>query len=159
MEKEAEHKIPGNVNQGANVRKLRQIMGMKQETLAEMLQTTQRVISRIEQRKVIADDTLEKIANALNVSPKIIQELEENPFSLIIENNTFKDGSYMGNGVGNAGVIENDQVQNNHNNQQIHPLDKIVEMNKETTALYERMLTVEKEKTALLEQLLKEKNG
>lgn len=147
MEKEAEHKIPGNVNQGANVRKLRQIMGMKQETLAEMLQTTQRVISRIEQRKVIADDTLEKIANALNVSPKIIQELEENPFSLIIENNTFKDGSYMGNG----GVVEN--------NQQIHPLDKIVEMNKETTALYERMLTVEKEKTALLEQLLKEKNG
>lgn len=147
MEKEAEHKIPGNVNQGANVRKLRQIMGMKQETLAEMLQTTQRVISRIEQRKVIADDTLEKIANALNVSPKIIQELEENPFSLIIENNTFKDGSYMGNG----GMIEN--------NQQIHPLDKIVEMNKETTALYERMLTVEKEKTALLEQLLKEKNG
>lgn len=147
MEKEAEHKIPGNVNQGANVRKLRQIMGMKQETLAEMLQTTQRVISRIEQRKVIADDTLEKIANALNVSPKIIQELEENPFSLIIENNTFKDGSYMGNG----GMIEN--------NQQIHPLDKIVEMNKETTALYERMLTVEKEKTALLEQLLREKNG
>lgn len=147
MEKEAEHKIPGNVNQGANVRKLRQIMGMKQETLAEMLQTTQRVISRIEQRKVIADDTLEKIANALNVSPKIIQELEENPFSLIIENNTFKDGSYMGNG----GVVEN--------NQQIHPLDKIVEMNKETTTLYERMLTIEKEKTALLEQLLKEKNG
>lgn len=146
MEKEAEHKIPGNVNQGANVRKLRQIMGMKQETLAEMLQTTQRVISRIEQRKVIADDTLEKIANALNVSPKIIQELEENPLSLIIENNTFKDGSYMGNG----GMIEN--------NQQIHSLDKIVEMNKETTALYERMLTIEKEKTALLEQLLRKKN-
>lgn len=154
MEKEVGHKISGNVSQGANVRRLRQIMGIKQEALAEMLQMTQRGISRIEQRKEIAEDTLEKIANALNVPSRIIKELEENPLSLIVENNTFEGGSYsMGNDFVNVnhGVMKHQEV--------VHPLDKIVEMSKETTALYERMLAVEKEKVALLEQMQKEKKG
>lgn len=34
----------------------------------------------------------------------------------------------------------------------IHPLDKIVELNKQTSELYERMLALEKEKSALLKQ-------
>lgn len=151
MEREEECRIVRNVHQGANVRKIRQLLGMKQESLAEMLGTTQQVLSRIEQRKVIADTTLIKIAGILNVSPKIIQGLEENPLSVIIENNTFEGGSSNY----NTGIIENDQ--NNENNQQIHPLDKVLELSKETNALYERMLTLEKEKSELLERLLKEK--
>ena len=53
----------------------------------------------------------------------------------------------------NTGIIENDQ----YNQNTIHPLDKIMELNKQATDLFERMLAVEKEKSALLEQLLKEK--
>lgn len=149
MEKEAEQRITRNVNQGANIQRLRQILGIKQETLAEKLGIDQSGVSRLESRRVIENDTLLKIANIFNVSPKIIQELQENPLSVVIENNTFENGSY------NAGIIEKDE--NHHNN--IHPLEKIAELNKQTSELYERMLALEKEKSALLEQLLKEKQG
>lgn len=147
MEKEIEEKAPKNVHQGSNVRKLRNIMGVKQSSLAKDLGTTQQMVSRIESQRVIEKDTLIQIANILNVSPKIIEELDENPLSVIIENNNFESGSY------NTGIISNDQ----YNQNTIHPLEKIMELNKQATDLFERMLAVEKEKSALLEQLLKEK--
>ena len=147
MEKETEEKIQKNVHQGSNVRKLRNIMGIKQSSLAKDLGTTQQAVSRIESQRVIEKDTLIQIANILNISPKIIEELDENPLSVIIENNNFERGSY------NTGIISNDQ----YNQNTIHPLEKIMELNKQATDLFERMLAVEKEKSALLEQLLKEK--
>lgn len=146
MEMETENIKTKNVNQGANVRKLRQIMGMKQDTMAELLNTNQQTVSRIEQKKILDEDTIAQIANILHVSPKIIQELEENANSIVIENNTFQAGS------SNVGVVESqrDNIVN-------HPIDKIMELSKEHASLYERMLAIEKEKVALLEQLLKEK--
>ncbi|WP_293713093.1 helix-turn-helix transcriptional regulator [uncultured Parabacteroides sp.] len=149
MEKDAELKRTKNVNEGANVRKLRQILGIKQSAFAEKLGIDQSAVSRLESRRVIEEDMLLKIANIFNVSPKIIQELEENPLSVVVENNTFESGSY------NYGGTINDE---NHQHI-IHPLEKIVELNKQTSDLYERMLALEKEKSALLEQLLKEKQG
>ena len=147
MERETEEKTGKNVHQGANVRRLRNIMGVKQSSLAEMLGTTQQKVSRIESQRVIEQNMLIQIANILHVSPKIIEELDENPLSVVIENNNFESGSY------NTGIIESDQ----YNQNTIHPLDKIMELNKQATDLFERMLAVEKEKSALLEQLLKEK--
>lgn len=151
MEKEIEEKAPKNVHQGSNVRKLRNIMGIKQSSLAERLGTTQQKVSRIESQRVIEKDTLIQIANILNVSPKIIEELDENPLSIVIENNHFETGYGS---IGNLGIIQNDQ---NNENTINNPLDKIMELNKQATDLFERMLAVEKEKSALLEQLLKEK--
>ena len=147
MERETEEKTGKNVHRGANVRRLRNIMGVKQSSLAEMLGTTQQKVSRTESQRVIEQNMLIQIANILHVSPKIIEELDENPLSVVIENNNFESGSY------NTGIIENDQ----YNQNTIHPLDKIMELNKQATDLFERMLAVEKEKSALLEQLLKEK--
>lgn len=89
MEKETEEKIQKNVHQGSNVRKLHNIMGIKQSSLAKDLGTTQQAVSRIESQRVIEKDTLIQIANILNISPKIIEELDENPLSVIIENNNF----------------------------------------------------------------------
>ena len=145
MERETEEKTGKNVHQGANVRRLRNIMGVKQSSLAEMLGTTQQKVSRIEK------DTLLQIANILNVSPKIIEELDENPLSIVIENNNFETGYGS---ISNTAIIQNDQ---NNENTINNPLDKIMELNKQTTDLFERMLAVEKEKSALLEQLLKKK--
>lgn len=76
-----------------------------------------------------------------------IQNLEENPTSIVIENNTFQSGS------SNVGVVEQDHNIEN----QIHPVDQLMALNKEKSSLYERMLAIEKEKNALLEKLLKEK--
>lgn len=137
----------GNVHQGANVRKFRQLIGMKQEALADLLGINQQSVSRIEQKRVIEEDLLVKIANILHISPEIIQKLEENPTSIVIENNTFQTGS------SNVGVVEQDHNIEN----QIHPVDQLMELNKEQASLYERMLALEKEKNALLEKLLKEK--
>ena len=136
----------GNVHQGANIRKFRQLIGMKQEVLADLLGINQQSESRIEQKRVIEEDLLVKIANILHISPEIIQKLEENPTSIVIENNTFQTGS------SNVGVVE--QQRDNIVN---HPVDQLMELNKEQASLYERMLALEKEKNALLEKLLKEK--
>lgn len=128
---EMEPKRSKYVNQGANVRTLRNILGIKQETLAEELGTTQQAVSYLEQRPVLKKDMLVKIAQVLNVPVKIIEELEENPLSVVIENNHFENGSYIGNGVGNTGVIENDQIQTKHNEPHIYPLDKVTELSNE----------------------------
>ena len=136
-----------NVHQGANVRKLRQLVGMKQTTFGEMLGMNQQSVSRLEQKRVLEEDTLFKVANILHVAPDIIRNLEENPTSIVIENNTFQTGS------SNVGVVEQDQNIEN----QIHPVNQLMALNKEQASLYERMLTIEKEKNALLEKLLKEK--
>lgn len=108
-------------------------------------------ISRIESQRVIEKDTLLQIANILHVSPKIIEELDENPLSIVIENNNFETGYGS---IINTAIIQNDQ---NNENTINNPLDKIMELNKQSTDLFERMLAVEKEKSALLEELLKEK--
>ena len=151
MERETEEKTGKNVHQGANVRSLRNIMGVTQSSLAAMLGTTQQKVSRIESQRVIEKDTLLQIANILHVSPKIIEELDENPLSIVIENNNFETGYGS---ISNTAIIQNDQ---NNENTINNPLDKIMELNKQATDLFERMLAVEKEKSALLEQLLKEK--
>lgn len=140
---EMENLKESNVHQGTNIRKFRQLLGMKQEVLADLLGVNQQMVSRIEQKRVVEADLLVKIANILHVSPEIIQKLEENPTSIVIENNTFQSGS------SNVGVVENqrDNIVN-------HPVEKIMELTKEQASLYERMLAIEKEKTAFLEKLL-----
>ena len=115
------------------------------------MSNTQQKVSRIESQRVIEKDTLLQIANILHVSPKIIEELDENPLSIVIENNNFETGYGS---ISNTAIIQNDQ---NNENTINNPLDKIMELNKQSTDLFERMLAVEKEKSSLLEQLLKEK--
>lgn len=74
----------------------------------------------------------------------MIWELEKDPVTVIIENNTFEKGN------NNVGYVTGNTITNN-------PIEQILELSKEKTALYERMLELEKEKSALLEQLLKDK--
>lgn len=132
-----------NVHQGANVRRIRRYEGMKQDTLANELGVNQQCISRLEQQPVIKKEYMEKIAAILKVTPEIIENMEETPISVVIENNNFENG-----GIGYIGEV-------NELNQ--HPLGKDHRTNQENTSLYERMLANEKEKAALLEKLLNEK--
>jgi hypothetical protein len=110
------------------------------------MRLSQALISTYEQRKVLNDDVIERFAKALNVAPELIKELEEDPVTYIIENNTFEKGS-----VGNI-ASTNENCGNTYN-----PIEQILELSKEKTVLYERMLELEKEKSALLEQMIKEK--
>jgi transcriptional regulator with XRE-family HTH domain len=131
-----------NTHHGHAIKRLRHAMGIKQDALAIDMGISQGQISAYEQRKDIDDDTIVKFAKALNVAPELIKELEEDPVTVIIENNTFEKGSAAG-------------INTIHNNPD--PVDRIIELAKEKTALYERMLELEKEKNVLLEKLLKER--
>lgn len=137
-----------NTHHGHAIKRIRHTLGIKQEVLADLMGTSQERISNYEQKKELEDKVIDKFAKALNVAPELIKELEEDPVTFIIENNTFEKGS-MANisniSEGNTHTITND------------PIEQILELSKEKTALYERMLELEKEKSALLEQLLKER--
>ena len=118
---------------GRKISRIRELRGMKQETLAEELGISQQAVSKIEQSEKIEDDKLEQIANVLGVSKEGIENFSEEAVFNIM-NNTFQDNS------------------SNNNNYlcTINPVEKIVE-------LYERLLKSEQDKIEYLEKLLKEK--
>ena len=136
-----------NTHHGHAIKRLRHTLGIKQEALAIDLGMTQSMISLYESKKEIEEGMIVKFAKALDVTPELIKDLEEDPLTVIIENNTFE--SKEGN---NIAYLENDNSTNYFN-----PIEQILELNKEKQALYERMLELEKEKSDLLEKLLKEK--
>ena len=122
------------VHHGRNVKRLREMLGIKQEYIANELIMTQQTISKLEQKEEIEDDVLEKVAKVLNVPVDAIKNLnDEATFNIIA--NSYHD---------NASAVN---YQCNFN-----PIDKLVE-------LYERLLTAEKEKVAMLEKLLEEKRN
>ncbi|MBF0651533.1 hypothetical protein IR083_22205 [Dysgonomonas sp. GY75] len=88
------------------------------------------------QKKLIEDDMIEKFARALKIDPQLIKELEEDPVTFIIENNTLDKGNII--------------VGNNIENFNPDPIDRIIGLAKGKTVLYERMPELEKEKSVLL---------
>ncbi|MFI0428659.1 helix-turn-helix domain-containing protein [Mariniflexile sp. HMF6888] len=115
---------------GRKISRIRELRGMKQETLAEKLGISQQSVSNLEQSEKIEDDKLVQIANALGVTKEAIENFSEeavfNYFSNFYDNST---------------------AQVNHNNCTFNPLDKVVE-------LYERLVQAEKDKIEYLEKLL-----
>jgi len=139
---ETQEKPLKNTHHGHAIKRIRHTLGIKQDALAIDLGISQAQISNYEHRKVIDNDMPEKFAKALNVVPEFIKELEEDPVTFIIENNTFEAGNNIG--CDNTVNINN-------------PIEQILELSREKQALYERMLELEKEKSALLEKLLRER--
>ena len=121
---------------GRNISRIREMKGMKQETLAEILGISQQKMSVIENTEELDDVKLNEIANALEVPANAIKEYSDEKMLNII-NSTITDSP----------------IYNNFCN--FNPLDKLVEAYDENKKLYERLLRAEKEKTMYLEQLLK----
>lgn len=118
---------------GHNTKRLREILGMKQETLAEKMGVSQQTVSRIEQTEVLDEKTLTEVATALHIPIESIKNFTEEATYNIVAN-SFHDNSTIG----------------YNNNLNFNPIEKVVE-------LYERMLQIEKEKYAVLEEMLKKK--
>lgn len=125
------------VHQGKNVKRFREMLGMKQDALALAMgdDWNQQKISLLEQREVIDPSILEQVAEVLKINPEAIKNFGEES-AINIFSNTFSD--FKDNASASA---MNYQCTFN-------PLDKVLE-------LYERML---KEKDALIEKLLNERN-
>ncbi|KAA5537554.1 helix-turn-helix domain-containing protein [Paenimyroides baculatum] len=128
---------------GRNISRIREMKGMKQETLAEILGISQQKMSVIENTEELDDAKLNEIAKALDVPANAIKEYSDERMINFVNN--FYDNSLSN----SQGAIFSPS------NCTFNPLDKLVEAYDENKKLYERLLQAEKEKTTYLEQLLK----
>jgi transcriptional regulator with XRE-family HTH domain len=63
------------VHEGRNVKRIREILGIKQEALAVDLGISQQAVSALEQKEELDRKTLEKVAKALKVTSEAIKIL------------------------------------------------------------------------------------
>ena len=130
------------IHQGRNVKRFREMLGVKQEALAFDLGNdwNQKKISMLEQKDVIEDDMLRQISNVLKIPVEAFQNFDEEQAVNIISNtfNIEKDAY-----IGNAKPVFN-----------INPLDELKKLHEEKIALYERMLKEKDEMMARLEKLI-----
>ncbi|MBB1139027.1 MULTISPECIES: helix-turn-helix domain-containing protein [Myroides] len=131
-----EHKV----HQGRNVKRFREMLGIKQEVLAFDLgeDWNQKKISMLEQKEVIDNSLLQQISKVLKVPVEAIENFDSDQVLNIISN-TFHDHS----------------VQNY--NCDINPIETIVQLHNEKIALYERMLKEKEEMMNRLEKLIQSK--
>jgi transcriptional regulator with XRE-family HTH domain len=124
------------VHQGRNIKRFREMLGIKQEVLAYELgeDWSQKKISLLEQKEEVEAGLLSQIAGVLKLPVEAFQNFDEEQAVNIIAN-TFDHGS--------VGYQKNE-------NCSIHPVDKILQLHEEKIALYERML---KEKDEMIERL------
>ena len=128
------------IHQGRNVKRFREMLGIKQEALATELgeDWTQKKVSLLEQKETIEPDLLEQVAKVLKVPVEAIKNFDEEKAVHIISN-TFNDSSIL-NGI--------------NYNPTFNPIDKWVVALEENKKLYERLLQTEREKIELLQKML-----
>ena len=116
------------IHEGRNVKRIREILGIKQDALAFDLGISQQSISSLEQREKIDDKILADVAKILKVSVDAIRGFNDEAGVNYV--NTFHDNSK---GDFNYNCTFN-------------PLDKMVE-------LYEELLKAQREMIMLLERM------
>jgi len=132
------------IHQGRNVKRFREMLGIKQEAFALELgdEWNQRKISLLEQKDIIEPGLLEQVAKALKVPVEAIKNFDEEAAINYI--NTFNDNSTS-------------HVIGNHGTYNFNPIDKWIEVIEENKKLYERLLKEKDEKISLMEKLLDKK--
>jgi transcriptional regulator with XRE-family HTH domain len=134
--------MPKTIHQGHNIKRFREMMGIKQDSLAFDLGEgwNQKKISMLEQKEVIDAGLLQQIADVPKVPEEAIKNFDEETAMMNIQHNY--------EGSNNNGSI---------NNYNFNPIDKLMEAMEEIKRLYEALLKSEREKNALLERLLADK--
>lgn len=129
------------VHLGQNIKRLREMKGIKQEALALELgeDWNQKKISLLESKETIDEALLAQVANALKTTPEVIKNFDEEKAIYNIQNN-------YDNAVNNCS--------GSFNHYQFNPVEKYLEMVDRNTQLYERLLQSEREKVELLEKVL-----
>lgn len=124
------------IHHGKNITRFRQMLGIKQDTLASILgdDWNQIKVSRLEAKEEIEPGILDEVARALKIPAEAIKNFDEEAAIVNIQNNY--EGANSGSGP--LGFIYNCTF---------NPIDKIVE-------LYEALLKSEREKIELLQKML-----
>lgn len=127
---------------GRNIKRIREIQGIKQEALAIELgeDWNQKKISLLEGKETVDAELLAQVAKALHVTPEAIENFDNEAAVNYVSN-------FCDNSVNQGAVFAFGST--------INPIEKWIEALEENKKLYERLLQSEKEKVALLEQMLK----
>lgn len=126
---------PNSPHIGRKIGRIRELRGMKQETLAVELGISQQAVSKIEQSEKIEEELLNQVAKILGVTAEAITSFTEE--AVVNYFNTFNDNS-----TNNGAVYAF--------NSTFNPLDKLLQTLEENKKLYERLLQSEREKLELL---------
>ncbi|SFU20496.1 Helix-turn-helix domain-containing protein [Algoriphagus locisalis] len=134
------------IHHGRNIKRFREMMGIKQEALAFELgeDWSQKKISLLEQKEEIEDGLLRQVAEILKVPAEAIKSFNEEAVFNIISNtynSESKDHSTL--------IASSVNYQPTFN-----PIDKLIETMEENKKLYERLLESENEKLQLLKKML-----
>jgi len=131
------------IHQGRNVKRFREMLGIKQDALAADLgdDWNQQKVSLLEQKQTIDTPLLQQISAILKVPVEAIENFDEEQAINNISCN-FSDYAVNNNGV---------------NIQNINPIEEIKKLHEEKIALYERMLKEKDEMMARLEKLIEKK--
>jgi len=79
-----------SVHLGRNVKRLREILGIKQAFLADRLSLSQQTVFRLESQEELDDDILYKISKVLNVPVEAIKNFNDD-IAVYIISNTFNE--------------------------------------------------------------------
>ncbi len=82
-------KYESNTHHGNNIKRLRRILDLERQELANKMGINQRTLFDIENKEKLEDKTLEKAAQALGIPVEMIKKLENDGVYNIITNNTF----------------------------------------------------------------------
>ncbi|MDE5437280.1 helix-turn-helix domain-containing protein [Elizabethkingia meningoseptica] len=144
-----EHKI----HQGRNVKRFREMLGIKQEALAFDLgdDWNQKKVSLLEQKEIIEDPLLKRISEVLKIPVEAFQNFDEEQAVNIIANTvtTVNDNA--------TGQVFQINPTINTSEKWMEALEEIKKLNEEKIALYERMLKEKDDMMARLEKLMDKK--
>ncbi len=129
------------VHQGRNVKRFREMLGIKQDALAADLgeDWNQQKISLLEQKETIDPPLLQQISAALKIPVEAFQNFDEEQAVNVIAN-TYSFQDFKDNAVASGFSYQ----------PSFNPIDKMVE-------LYERMIQQQKEMIEKLERLIEGK--
>jgi len=128
------------IHEGRNVKRFREMLGMKQEALAFELgdDWSQKKVSLLEQKETIDREILQQVSAVLKIPVDVFENMDEEQAVNVISN-TFNDEAF----IGNANSTFN-----------IDPVEKILQLHEEKMALYERMLKEKDEMMMNMEKMM-----
>ena len=130
------------IHQGRNVKRFREMLSIKQESLAYDLgeDWNQKKISILEQKDVIEESLLKQISAVLKIPVEAFQNFDEEQAVNVISN------TFTSNDTSTLNAV--------NPNCTFNPIDKIVQLYDDKIALYERMLKEKDEMMMRLEKLI-----
>lgn len=129
-------KYTSSIHLGRKIERVRQLRGMTQAELGDLLGITKQAVSKMEQTEKIDTERLSEIASALGVTAEGLKHFNEE--TILCNTNSFYENCVVNNAVTN---IDNNQTFNSF------PVEQIIDV-------FEKLLDKQKEQ---FELLIKEK--